>query len=1568
MLKKMKKQFYHNFFSILSDEFSAKILDTADLLIIVLDLKANIIKFNKFAEKITGFSEEEVLGKNWMNSFFLKQNSKLISEAFDKLISKEQNTLSFNTPILCKKGLLLNSNWQNSLIEDDHGDIKGFLCIGLEISPQIQEKSGTCIEDYKACKKSKYDTEEPLIGDENLLYRDLVEKAKIAIAVDDSDGNMIYFNNRFPNLFGYTSDEIKYKSHKTLIHPDDLEMVSKNHTDRLSGKSAPTNYVCRCIRKDSSIIYIEVEVYEVLRKDGKLVGTRSYIWDITDRKRTEIALKNSEQKFRSFVESSQDLIFRINKHARIDYISPRSEELFGYKPEELVGKRLRIVTPKEDIRKTVIILKQIFKGKPLFNHEMNQKHRSGKIIPMEVNAVPIYESGKIIGLQGIMRDITERKRADEDLRKLSRAVEYSPSSIVISDLEGNVEYVNPKFCEISGYSKDEIMGENLRILKSGDLSEKMYNQLWETIRSGKEWRGEFHNKKKNGEMYWETASISPVLNKKGKIINYIKVAEDITEHKINEAKYKAIFETTGTATMIVDNDTTIINVNQECEFLTGFKAKELIGSSWTKYIHPDELNLLSRRNDARIQNPDSTPYRYETRVIVSDGDVHNVVLSVGMIPGTTRQTVSILDITERIKTTQLLKENEEKYRNLFQKSNDAIIIHDFDDNIIEINQKAVDLFGYSYIELLRMKFNQLKGSDIENNAQYANKKIIEDGHVNFDLEFKKHNGETIYTEISSSIFDIEGTKFIQAIIRDVTSRKRNDQIQSVLYNITRAANVSQKLENLFQKIHEYINTIIDCSNFFIALYDLDEDIIKFPYYIDEKDAKPDPVPVNRSKGLTQFVWNTGKSLLAEKDRYLSIAKKENIEFTGTLPEIWLGIPLRIEERVLGVMVLQNYDQADALTDEDLEILDALSYQVAVSIEHKQIEQTNLNLSEIIKNSTDGIILTNPEGNIKYVNPAFEEMSGYALKELINTDPQDLIIKEISTDSSQNIRPIVKNLDKWKGEMYCRRKNGEIYPIETSVFSIKNLKGEIVDIAAVQQDITEKKQAENALRESEEKLRNIINNTTNVFYSETSDRKIKYISPQIFNLLGFTPEEVLEKGPVFASDNPINKRGIAITDKAISTGIPQPPFELELNHKNGNKVIVEVREAPVVEDGKTVSVVGALIDITKRKQAEKIQKTMLKISSALNSFDDLHQLLKEIRKILSNIINTTNFCVALYESKNDMIEFVYYDDVTFDKKDYLPPKRKSGKGLTEYVVLTRKPLLVSKQMQNELAKLDKVEIIGARSEVWLGVPLKVGKQVIGVIAVQSYDNPNLYSKKDIDILTFISEEIAIAMQRKKSVEYIKNSLEEKDTLVRELYHRTKNNMQVISSLLRIQSRNSKNSFIRDSFKEIINKINAMSLVHQKLYQSKDLSRINLKEYILDLLNQVKRSFSLKAEYVLCTYDMEDFFIMIDTAIPCGLVLNELFSNIYKHAFPDNTNGEIYIKMYVDDNDFLNIQLDDNGIGIPPDQDLRKMHSMGVQLVFSLIERQLKGRVEYASENGLKWHLILKDNLYTSRVRK
>jgi len=309
-------------------------------------------------------------------------------------------------------------------------------------------------------------------------------------------------------------------------HPCSLEEVKKT---KMPMTLEHTHY-----DKDGNLRSVEVHAYPILDNNGNVVQVIEYCLDITERKKAEDTLEKERNLLRTLIDNLPDFIYVKNTESQFVTVNTAVTQLMGAAtPGELIGKTDFDFYPKELAEKYYTDDQEIvYSGQAVINQEEPGIDSAGNSVWLSTTKVPLRdERGKIVGIIGIGRDITDHKQMDEELRKLSLAVEQSPVSIVITDIKGNIEYVNPKFTELTGYTYNEVIGKNPRILKSGEYAPKFYKELWDTITSGKEWRGELHNKKKNGELYWEHASISLIKDKEGVITHYLGVMEDITEIK-----------------------------------------------------------------------------------------------------------------------------------------------------------------------------------------------------------------------------------------------------------------------------------------------------------------------------------------------------------------------------------------------------------------------------------------------------------------------------------------------------------------------------------------------------------------------------------------------------------------------------------------------------------------------------------------------------------------------------------------------------------------------------------------------------------------------------------------------------------------------------------------------------------------------------------------------------------------------------------------------------------------------------------------------------------------------------
>jgi two-component system cell cycle sensor histidine kinase/response regulator CckA len=253
-------------------------------------------------------------------------------------------------------------------------------------------------------------------------------------------------------------------------------------------------------------------------------------------RQTDTAMRESEHKYRHLFEALSDAVFLIDEESgRIVDINSRAENLLGRSRAEILGTDHVKLLARQNERPGDDVLRATANGEHPGGCELEVVRHDGRIVPVQASASRIKLYGRPL-LLTLLRDVTERKRMDAQLRQLSCAVEQSPVSIVITDPAGNIQYVNSRFTAVTGYSFTEVVGKNPRILKSGEVPAGVYAQLWQAITSGQEWHGEFHNRKKNGDIFWEAAAISPILDEAGRISHFLAVKEDITTKKELEAQ------------------------------------------------------------------------------------------------------------------------------------------------------------------------------------------------------------------------------------------------------------------------------------------------------------------------------------------------------------------------------------------------------------------------------------------------------------------------------------------------------------------------------------------------------------------------------------------------------------------------------------------------------------------------------------------------------------------------------------------------------------------------------------------------------------------------------------------------------------------------------------------------------------------------------------------------------------------------------------------------------------------------------------------------------------------------
>ncbi len=556
-----------------------------------------------------------------------------------------------------------------------------------------------------------------------------------------------------------------------------------------------------------------------------------------------------------------------------------------------------------------------------------------------------------------------------------------------------------------------------------------------------------------------------------------------------------------------------------------------------------------------------------------------------------------------------------------------IPIFDIDPNgkLISYNRSALDVFRYT-----REDFKEgMNASQFFPPMDWS--KVVKDlknvisGNSTLGQVYTllRKDGTTFPGAIYASLFtDDDNEQRIRGAIIDMSDHAHTQILQEAVYRIASAAETTLSLEELYAQIHQIISSVMPAENFYIALYDEAENLLRFSYF---KDAEDEPFMggVQPKKGLTAYVLRTGKSLLCTQAVHDELERRGEVKLLGVPSAIWLGVPLTIEGKTIGAMVLQHYSDPEAYGEREQHMLEFVSTQVAIAINRKRAEEalrrSEAELRALFASMQDVVLVIDRQGTYLKVAPTNPK--------LLLMPPEDLLGKKL-------------------------------------------------------QDVFPAKQAK-------------------IF------RKVV--------------KEVLE------------------TSQTI-----QIEYDLSIA---GETIWFAASISPITED----STLWVAHDITSRKRSESVQNALYRIAQMAITSESSEALYELIHVILGELIPAKNFYIAIFDPQSQMISFPYY----VDQYDDQPPMPMPFQGLTGYVIKTGKPLLASRDIFDWLVDHGKIDVVGTPAIDWMGAPLKIGDRLIGVMAVQIYQAGIHYVQEDLNLLEFVSNQVAQAIERKRMEEQIHN---------------------------------------------------------------------------------------------------------------------------------------------------------------------------------------------------------------------
>ncbi len=1102
---------------------------------------------------------------------------------------------------------------------------------------------------------------------------------------------------------------------------------------------------------------------------------------------------NQEKFTKAFLQNSIPVGITTLKEGKFVDVSDAFLRLMGRKRDEVIGHtsiEIGFIT----VEQRASFFEELNKRGRIENLEMVVRTKGGALRDGLFNAVMMSIKNEKY-LLTVMTDITDRKRAEEALRKSEgkyrSLIENIKDGIFTLDSFGKFTFVNDVIVKRSGYPAEWFLGRSyLNVIseKNRERVQKHFN----AVMDGENQPYDLSYPAKPGNLLHVEVSAAPLFDG-AKVIGFLGISRDITDRKSMERtlaeehqRLLSILDGSPVSSFVIDCDHRVTAWNMVNEFFTGISKEDILGKPldlsplFKDRVPPALADLVLEMSDEEImkryghkgiRKSEIHPQAFESiGSIWIKGKEHIMGIQATRLRDVAGNVIGAIQCAQNITTQkrfeEKLRRSEEKYRNIFEGSTEGIYQVSHGGRFITANPAAARILGYESPE-----------------------------------------------ELIGAITDIGSQVYVY--------------------------------------------------------------------------------PEDRDKALT----------LLRKDGFFKNFEVRNRQKNGSI--VW----------VLANVHIVRDDQGNILYHE------GTSRDIT---ERKRAEEALYKAEEkyrsIFENAPEGIFQTTPEGSFISMNPAFAHICGYDSPGQMIHDITD-IKKQlyVNSEDREHLEKVVLEQGILKGfEARFYRSDEKIIWVSIYAQSIENEDGRIIFQGTIE-DITDRKMAEEALEQSEEKYRNIFENVADGIFQTTLDGRFLALNPSLARMFGYnSPEEMMESvtaiGQQLYADPAVRERLWTILERDdFATG-----YEAQVHRKDKSKFWISLNVRIVRDsEGNSLYMEGTSTDITERKQAEEA----LKLASAYNrslieaSLDPLFTIGMDGR---ITDVNAAMEKVTGY-SKQKLINTIFLNYFTEPDKAHDSFKEVLLNGqVHDY------ELIIKHRNRQTIQVLFNATVFRDATG-----------QILGIFA----------AARDITV-------------RKQAEDKLKSSLSEKETLLREIHHRVKNNLQVISSMFDMHSLRTDNQEVIDLFADARSKIYSLALIHSQLYRSDRFDKINMGNHVRELVNYISIIYSKKPSVITPVIAPIDVYLSIDQAIPCTLVLNEIISNAYKHAFVDGENGMVKISMEKSDDGTVLLRVKDYGIGLPEDIDIHRTKSLGLKLVKTLVLEQLKGKMRINRTGGTEIYIEFK----------
>ncbi|MCK8490571.1 PAS domain S-box protein [Spirosoma sp. RP8] len=655
----------------------------------------------------------------------------------------------------------------------------------------------------------------------------------------------------------------------------------------------------------------------------------------------------------------------------------------------------------------------------------------------------------------------------------------------------------------------------------------------------------------------------------------------------------------------VDQEGTLLYVNPYTYRVTAWQPDEVVGKNFFDVFIPaaDRARLELEFQEALTKRVN--PEQKEVSLLARSGAVRNVRLNSFIInPADDLKATSFTligeDVTNKRRVASALSNTNAQLQDLVDNTSDLIQLLTLDGKFIFVNKAWREMLGYSSDEIAALNLRDVLHPDYTDSTLAMLSRIQNgDKLPYFETVFRSRSGKTLF--LSGSVncrFDNGRPTAFRCILHDITGKIRAEKSQKLYYSIANWTINTPNLNELYHKIHEELGNIIDARNFFIALYDSSKTYLSFPYYVDEYFGGNMRFTKRKlGNGLTEYTIRANKPLFLYEKDIRQLAEQHQIDLYGQLqPQVMLTAPLRIGDEITGIIGVKSYDDAQIYGPRDLELLEFISGQVALAIARKQseavLDKQNARLNAIFDSSTYLIWSVNKALKLTSFNKNYTRLIEYQLDEspMIQSSAPKLGWRMIGEENRKMLEE--KYRQAFRGfpqnfELYFETVRGETY-LEFHLNPILLAGGVIDEVSGIARDITNRKRAEIATRQSEEKFRGIFENLQDIYVRVDRKGRITMISPSVFKRMGYTPEEVLGQD---ATQYFVDKSVIHRAMIKLGRNHSLRNFEVSMRRKDGTERQFMFNMLLLKDEQGDYSVVAVLArDITelKRQSAELVK--------------------------------------------------------------------------------------------------------------------------------------------------------------------------------------------------------------------------------------------------------------------------------------------------------------------------------------------------------------------------------------------